>query len=80
MTTVDAILEAMDEVLGLDQEELREMTDANLIEEDLIDSLSVVTVLRAVERRVGFPIDLSKMEPADFVTVNKMAAAIDRQK
>lgn len=80
MKTFDAILEAMEEVLGLDKEELHEMADANLIEEDLIDSLSVVTVLRAVERRVGFPIDLSKMKPADFVTLNRMSAAIESQK
>lgn len=79
MNTVSIILDAMDEVLSLDKEEMSQMLDVNLLEEGLIDSLSILTLLEAIEERVGYPVDIKKMKPVDFSTVNMLSKAIENQ-
>lgn len=80
METVNAILKAMDEVIGLDSDEMKDMLDENLFETGLVDSLSVISLLQNIEETVGYKIDIKKMSPADFVTVNTMAKAIELQR
>ena len=79
MTTVEAVLEVMDDVLGLDKAEMSEMLDANLFEEGLLDSLSVITLLQSLEDVVGHPIEIEKMAPEDLATVYRLAQAVDKQ-
>lgn len=79
MNTVSVILDAMDELLGLDKEEMADMLDTDLLAEGLIDSLSAVTLLNAIEEEVGHPVDIKQLTPEDLSTVNKLAAAIDKQ-
>ncbi len=80
MDTINAVLDAMDEVLGLDKTEMQEMLDTNLMEEELIDSLSVITLINTIGRRLGMTIDLKRLKPEDFLTVRAIAAAVDAQK
>lgn len=79
MTTVEAVLEVMDDILGFDKAEMAEMLDVNLFEEGLLDSLSVITVLQSLEDVVGHPIEIEKMAPEDLATVNRLAQAVDKQ-
>ncbi len=79
METIPAILKAMEDVIGLDAEEMSGMLDENLIESGLVDSLSIITLLQTIEGSVGHKIDIKTMSPEDFATVNSLAAAIDKQ-
>ncbi len=76
----DALYSALEEILGLEEEEMRLDPDLDLLENRLIDSLSIVTLLSYVETIVGFEISIKDMRPIDFTTVNSLSAAISRNK
>jgi acyl carrier protein len=76
----DALYSALEEILGLEEEEMRLDPDLDLLENKLIDSLSIVTLLSYVETLVGFRINLKDMRPEDFTTVNALSAAISSQR
>ncbi len=79
MNTYELLIKIMDEVLGFPADELKENEDLNLIEDGLIDSLSSVMIINEAEKRLGKKLDIRKMNPADFTSVEKIAAAIDAQ-
>lgn len=79
MNTYELLIKIMDEVLGFPADELKENEDINLIEDGLIDSLSSVMIINEAEKRLGKKLDIRKMNPADFTSVEKIAAAIDAQ-
>lgn len=43
--------------------------DTDLLATGLLDSVAFVELLAALEHRVGAPIDLSDVDPAEFTTV-----------
>ena len=73
------IVEAMETVIGAERDELLENLDLNLLENDLLDSLSIVTLLSEIEKAVGKKIDIKKISPESFLTINRMTAAIEAQ-
>ena len=79
METVPAILKAIEDVVGVDAEEMKGMLDENLAESGLIDSLSVISIIQSIEASIGHGIDIKSMAPSDFATVNTLAAAIEKQ-
>ena len=79
MTVQQAILTAMEDILGLDQEEMRDQLDLDLFENDLVDSLGLVTLINEVSGHIGHPIDVRRMPPEDLATVRRMTAAIEAQ-
>ncbi len=79
MNAQQAILKAMEVVVGLEQEELMENLDLNLIESGLIDSLTIVSLISEVEKYVGKKIAIKQISPEDFITINKLTAAIAKQ-
>lgn len=70
------MLEAAEEVLGLPQDEMSEQFDLDLFENGLIDSLGCVAVMAYMEEALGKKIDLAKMEPDDFTSLQTMTDAI----
>ena len=79
MKIIDSILKNMDDILGLPADEMADQLDLNLFEDGLIDSLSVIELMGAVERELGIKINIKEMTPEDLATVNAMAAAIEAQ-
>lgn len=73
------IVEAMETVIGAEKDELLENLDLNLLENDLLDSLSIVTLLSEIEKSIGKKIDIKKISPENFQTINRMTAAIEAQ-
>ncbi len=80
MDVFEALLMGMDEIFGLPSDELRADPDIDLIEQGLIDSLGIVSLINYVESQIGYKIDIKSMSPGDFTTVNTIAAAIEAQK
>lgn len=79
MDMISVILESMEEILGLEQSEMKSMLDVNLIEEGLVDSLSIMTLISTIEEKVGYPIDIRQMSPLDLSTINRLAKAVEVQ-
>ena len=79
MTVIESILNNMENVLGLPADEMADQLDMDLFEDGLIDSLSIIELMGAVERDLGIKISIKDMAPESFATVNAMAAAISAQ-
>lgn len=79
MTVQKAILVAMEDILGLEQDELIENLDLDLFENGLVDSLAIVTLINEVEEHIGHKIAIKQISPDDFLTINKLTAAIEKQ-
>jgi acyl carrier protein len=58
-----------------------EVTDraADLLSSGIIDSLSFVTLLLAIEREFGISIDLERMDLDDVRSIARIAAFVDRE-
>lgn len=80
MNTQQAILKAMESILGLNAQEMLENLDIDLFDSGLVDSLALVTLITQVETTIGKPIDIKQIEPENFLTVNRLTAAIDLQR
>jgi len=80
MTTQQAILAVMEEVLGLDQAEMLDNLDLDLFESGLVDSLAIVTLITEVEKIINSKIVIKNIDPKDFLTVNSLTDAIDKQR
>lgn len=70
----------MEEVLGLDETELYENMDLNLFECGLVDSLAIVSLITEVEKDIGCKIVIKNIHPKDLLTINRLIAAIDKQR
>ncbi len=75
------VLDAMKEVLGMESDELKEQMDSelDLIEEGVLDSFSIVSLLSEISNRTGKELSIIKMDPADFSTIPSLVAAIKAQ-
>ncbi len=80
MTAQQAILLAMEDILGLDKGEMQENLDLNLFESGLVDSLAMVTLITTVEESIGYKIAIKEIDPESFLTINLLSEAIDKQK
>lgn len=80
MSTQQAILNAMESILGLDAREMIENLDINLFDNGLVDSLALVTLITHVEKSIGRSLDIKQIEPENFLTINRLTAAIDLQR
>lgn len=80
MSVLDGLIKAMDEVLGFPEDELREDLELNLLEEGLIDSLALVTLISNIEKYIGYSVDIKNMDPSAFENVLTIAKALEEQK
>jgi D-alanine--poly(phosphoribitol) ligase subunit 2 len=79
MNTQQAILKAMEDILGLNAQEMRENLDIDLFDSGLVDSLALVSLITQVETSIGRKIDIKRIEPESFLTINRLSEAIDKQ-
>ena len=79
MNVQQAILTAMEDILGLEQQEMLENLDLDLIENGLVDSLGIVSLITEVEGHIHHKIAIKQIAPDSFRTVNLLAAAIEKQ-
>jgi len=79
MNVQNALLDVMEEVFGLEKDELLEDIDLDLFENDLVDSLGIVTMMGELEEVLHAKLDISKMSPEDFRSVRTMTAAVEAQ-
>ncbi|MEA4889045.1 MAG: acyl carrier protein [Clostridiaceae bacterium] len=74
MTVMGATLQAMQEVLGL--EEMDKHLDLLLWESGLVDSLSFVTLIARIEELISVKINLKDMKTNDFKCIRSIVDAI----
>ena len=79
MTTQQAILTVMDNILGLAQNEMLENLDLDLFESGLVDSLAMATLITQVKENIRRKIEIKKISPESFLTINSLTDAIDLQ-
>lgn len=80
MTIRNAVLQAMEEVLGLPSAELEQNPDMDLIENGLLDSLGIVALINYLSTLTRHNIDIRQLKPHDFTSVNTFCAALDTLK
>ena len=74
------VLEAAEEVLGLEQEDMLDNMDMNLWEEGLLDSVSMASFLAEIEDRIRRKIDVKELSPEDMASFHSIIAAVERLK
>lgn len=79
MDILEIVLESIEKVAGIDKEELREALDLELMEEGVLDSLSLSMVVSNIETKIGKPLNIRDMKPSDFTSVNTLVEAISRK-
>ena len=77
-STKSALLGAAEEVLGLPQDEMENSFDLDLFENNLIDSLGCVAMVTSVSEILNKDIDIEKLSPEDYATLNTLGEAIER--
>ncbi len=77
MTVLNATLQAMQDILGL--EEMENELDLNLWDAGLIDSLGIVTLLDRIEALIGKPVSIKEMKTQDFRTIRNLVSSISNQ-
>ena len=79
MTVLDAVLSAMEDVLGIEKDELVDNLDMDLFENGIVDSLAIVVLVNEIEKLLNKSISIKEISPSEFVTINKLTAAIKAQ-
>lgn len=77
METLELVLETIEKITGIEKAELKEDIDINLLENGILDSLSIVSLLAEISERTGRRITVKQMKISDFATVTSIAQAID---
>ncbi len=77
METLELVLETIEKITGIEKAELKEDIDINLLENGILDSLSIVSMLAEISERTGKRITVKQMKISDFATVTSIAQAID---
>ena len=76
MQIQQAILTAMEDVLGIPQSELRRRTDVDLVDTGLMDSLSVVAILDEICECIGRHICFESLSIEHFRNIHSLEAAL----
>lgn len=79
MDIQEKILDVMEEVFGIEKDELRDNQDLDLFENELVDSLGLVTMLGELSSSLGKKFEIGKMAPESFRTVRALTEAIKAQ-
>lgn len=79
MSVLEAVINALVKVTGTAAEELNENQDFDLIENDIIDSLSIVAMLENIEQSLKCRLDISDFDGEDFTSVNTIVAAVSKK-
>ena len=66
------VIEAIEEIIGLPQEELRENLDLDLKAEGLLDSVSCASLIAIVEGNLARNFDYDKIELKNFTSINSI--------
>lgn len=77
MTVLEATLQAMEEILGL--EDMENELDLNLWESNLVDSLGIVTLISRIEELLNVTVRIKDMKTDDFTSIGTITAAISTQ-
>lgn len=74
----EAILKCLEKVSGISGEELEEAEELNLVEEGILDSLAVTSLLSLLEKELDCTLDTGDFSLDDFVSADTIEAALER--
>ena len=73
---INAVLEAIENVLGLPQDEMREQLDLDLFENELIDSLGCASLISEIEELLDKDVPIENFDLGDFKSINTLVDAV----
>lgn len=79
MDVQNVVFDAMESVLGIEPDDLKEDMSLDLIENGILDSLGIVSLLNEIGKAVGKKIEITDIAPEEFRTVDKFIAAVEAQ-
>lgn len=74
----ESVLDVIEEVLGLEKEDMKDNMDMNIIEAEIIDSLSSASIIIHLEKSLGITIDPNQIKTEDFTSINSIIETIKR--
>ena len=80
MNLSDVLYEAFEEVLGISKQEIDADPEFDLMENEILDSLSIISILSAVFKKTGKEYDIRQMSGTDFSTFDHFLKALERQR
>lgn len=72
------VLEAAEDILGLEQEDMFDNMDMDLWEEGLLDSIGMASLLASIEERIGRKIDIKEMTEAEVISFHTIIEVVER--
>jgi acyl carrier protein len=81
MTTQDQIVQILSQVLQLNAEAVKKMTNDTPLLGAIaeFDSMSVVSIITALEERFGFVVEDDEIDATVFETVGSLVAFVDQK-
>lgn len=80
MNTLETVITCIERVTGISAEELKSNEDINLVEEGVLDSLAVVSLISMLQKELGIKLETSDFSLEDFVSAKNIAKVIDNCK
>ena len=76
----EIVTDCLERIVGLTKDELKEAEEEqlNFIEDDILDSLSIVALLGELEEKLGKKLNIANFESGDFNTVDRIVDAVSR--
>lgn len=79
MNLSDVLYEAFEDVLGITKQEIEDDPQFDLLKNEILDSLSIVSILSFVFKKTGKEYDIRQMSGDDFSTFEHFLKALERQ-
>lgn len=76
-TCQSIIIQELCELTGLEPEELHEIRELNLFENGILDSLSLIHLIKRLEDHLCWKINITAYQIEDFSTINALIALIE---
>ena len=78
MKIKDAVIDAIQKTTEIDRGELLEAMDLDLLENGILDSLSIVTLLAELTNILNKTLLINDFKSSDFRTITSITKAIER--
>lgn len=78
MNVQDAVIAAIEKITEIDKKELLEALDLNLLENGILDSLSIVTLLAELTGSLNKNLLIKDFKASDFKTIISITEAIEK--
>lgn len=76
----EIVIDALSEITGLDKQNINSISDLNLFENGILDSLSLVNLIVLINEKLNLNIELIKCDVQDLKTLNSIINLVEDYK